>query len=1215
MPQRPDQRTEFSDRLVLPIGGAGIAGAVLSVEVWQVNDDATAEASGVPSDGSDGQSAVNVNPYADLPAGLLRVSRPQAGGGGGNGGNGGDGGGGGGGGVDLGGGGTGGGAKDRKGSKAGRVFGKLKKKIVKKFLRSKARRTKGSASASASSAGSGSGAPQQAAADNAAGAGMTLLGSTRIPLSAYVADQRVAVSAELELASTSTTATSRGRVTVEMMLEPSAKRQRVSDAYRRCHGVLLDKVVRYDPDMHDSAAAAAAAAAAGADADSDADGALASAVAVKTGLGTAVDAAIALHADMARLTPVQRAVDYFEAIMGAHAEEGVNCTRMCQAFEPIASALSATAAVDAEDAAARLAGGAVPAGAGAAPLSDAAPAEGAAAAAAAASSLVTDLEAVLTSTEADRLVAAMETAVTSCLFRGARPIQCFPPGESGKVEATACIRLLRLAFACEPWQQATMGTMVDNALPSIDTATVYESPLLMMAAGFIEERGMTTYLVLKNILTERFGAALFVKYKEKVSDMLAVAAASAAGDNASRPAIMERLKQILSAAEEDGEMMTYTRIKAAITTDYGANAFRSHRGDITAALVRQLSRRRGRSKKRRRGGGDGGEARANGPDGGGSTAQRRRRLEVELRGLLARSAQESFDQLRVGLTPIDLLAGGEIISMSRTVAILGGNLALIKEHFQAAYAQLPGVNLMSLMTQHYDRLVATEVRELLFRWIPKIATGGGLGDAAAPTSGSPQAQQPPPDAADQAAAAAGVLPPGAATDSPNQPTAGVLLNNIPAVMLRLYTSVRAFWEVATSSLAKETTDELKLADFQDWFFPFALDWIDQSEFWAKQLIDNCMELDVWKPVSANNWFSSSVVDVFRVVYEILDVWEQIDWLDQVAKEEVLMERLAEVLCSCIRHYIGRVSEKINPRYFEGSDLKREVDAFYVDDDLCVALNNITEVRTNVEKLFDFLELERVAEAHIDLVRDDAERLSGGILLEGNRMRLFSSDDEDDAGSGSGYVIGGVDSGAVGGNGGAGSPSSLLGGGGSSGGGGGGGGGGRGANRRLVRPHPALNAFDHTYTTIDAYRMHLMGGISRAIASRVTRDVLIIFQRAGPDADGCYKAMDMLNQGLLREVDELKLPSKRKSGSVESGSGLFHSPSIKQTVRNRKGGKEQKASELREDGYLFVNLWIIGAKIGPRFSDDETRNATLKAVWEAVITGESRTTTKAQHRCS
>ena len=487
------QRTEFTDRLVLPIGGTGLADAVLSIEVWQVKDD-VAGSDPAPTTSSPatvtpvlqgdastaGEAQATANPYSGLPAGLLRTSRPQGRGGADSNSSGSE-------------------SKPRKGSKASRVFGKLKKKIVKKFLRSKFKRLKSKASATAAKQQEQEQEQEAAATAAAAAAGMMLVGTASIPLAAYVADQRVQVSVELE-----SVAGSNSAGTVEIMLEPSAKRQRVSDAYRRCHGALLDKVVRYDPDsaVYTSipAAAGAGAAAAGL-----------AVPAVASGLGAAVDAVIALHADMARLTPLQRAVDYFEAIMGAHAEEGVTCTRMYRAFEPIATVLGAAAAMDAADADAGVADGQLstrprstsPDAATSANLAGTDPdavavAPPAAAAAAAASSAraalpsaapVIELDDILTTAESDSLIAAIETAVTSCLFRGARPVQCFPPGVLGKVEASACVRLLRLAFACEPWQEATMGTMVDNALPSIDTATVYESPLLMMAATLIEEQG------------------------------------------------------------------------------------------------------------------------------------------------------------------------------------------------------------------------------------------------------------------------------------------------------------------------------------------------------------------------------------------------------------------------------------------------------------------------------------------------------------------------------------------------------------------------------------------------------------------------------------------------------------------------------------------------------------------------------------------------------
>jgi hypothetical protein len=111
---------------------------------------------------------------------------------------------------------------------------------------------------------------------------------------------------------------------------------------------------------------------------------------------------------------------------------------------------------------------------------------------------------------------------------------------------------------------------------------------------------------------------------------------------------------------------------------------------------------------------------------------------------------------------------------------------------------------------------------------------------------------------------------------------------------------------------------------------------------------------------------------------------------------------------------------------------------------------------------------------------------------------------------------------------------------------------------------------------------------------------------------------MLNSTLLREVDELKLPSKRQGGNGGAtstqggeGPGLFDSPSIKLALSSRRLGgsrtaakKESEEKELQEDGYLFVNLWIVGSKIGPRFADQEARNTMLECIWEEVVTAVS-----------
>jgi hypothetical protein len=268
-------------------------------------------------------------------------------------------------------------------------------------------------------------------------------------------------------------------------------------------------------------------------------------------------------------------------------------------------------------------------------------------------------------------------------------------------------------------------------------ATIYESPLLLMAATLIEEKGKKTYLVLKNTLTTKFGTDQFLRYKSNVSEMLAAAAVADSGAHASRAAVMSKLDAIIAAADAGGEILTYTRIKHTITTQMGASVMRVYRGEITNALVRQLSRRRAASNKRLVDAAKAGSSSSTPPpstpasspspasqsgsaSGSASSPTKtpntepkpRRDLKEELTKLLERSARESFDQLRKGLTPIDLgsLAGAEIISMARTVRILGGNLAVLQQHFQKAYAQVPGLDVLTLTTRYYDSLVATEVR-------------------------------------------------------------------------------------------------------------------------------------------------------------------------------------------------------------------------------------------------------------------------------------------------------------------------------------------------------------------------------------------------------------------------------------------------------------------------------------------------------------------------
>jgi hypothetical protein len=293
--------------------------------------------------------------------------------------------------------------RDRSSSSSGPLLGRLKKTIVKKFLRSKSRKHKAQQKAAAARQGASSTVRTKedeadagllgvvsedtlpAATPATDGSDLILVGSVNIPLDEYEPNQRLQVKLDLVGGA--------APVQLEMMVEASTARQNVQDAYRRCHGLLLDKVARCEFGGSEggwlSKRASPPPTLAATPAQPDGG--------IVTGMGPAVDAAVAFHADMVRLSPLQRAVDFFTATMGAHAEEGVSCVQISNAFVPVAAALQ----------------------------------EGG-------TNGTTDYTDDLNEDETAALIAALETAVTSCLFRGARPLQCFAPGD----EAEAVVRCL-----------------------------------------------------------------------------------------------------------------------------------------------------------------------------------------------------------------------------------------------------------------------------------------------------------------------------------------------------------------------------------------------------------------------------------------------------------------------------------------------------------------------------------------------------------------------------------------------------------------------------------------------------------------------------------------------------------------------------------------------------------------------------------------------------
>eukprot|EP00039_Didymoeca_costata_P029843 m.26662 g.26662 ORF g.26662 m.26662 type:complete len:1540 (+) comp7821_c0_seq2:204-4823(+) len=833
---------------------------------------------------------------------------------------------------------------------------------------------------------------------------LTLLGHIDIPLTDISVDVKATpFNLELQFEPNQSTASP---VTVKLNLAMTKDSESVADSIRKTHGELIHKVLR-------SSAAYATSI------NSPKGGKIDNTM---TGLRKPFDALVNMHADMGRLNELQRAVDFFCALMGHHAETGVKMTTMLQGLDRLTRILDKRSNK-------------------------------------------------LDDRDCGRLAAAVETAVTSCLFMASRPFQCFPMTDDGKQECAACIRILVLAFNCEPWQVSTMGAPVERAVPSITTATVYRAPLLIAAEEMIQEKKTITYLVMKNELTRKFGQSEFQTYKGQISQMLADAAANVASNeqhfmadgaghqNLSESEVSQRLKDLLEAAR--GEMLTYTRIKSTLTREFGPSVVRKHRGEITMALIREMTHRRRGSM-------------AGSPNHG--SAMHRRNLRKEVIDALEHFAKECYAQLQATCGEKEDYPGADIVSMVKLIKGITSDLRILDEFYQPAYEQIDGLDLVKNFATWFDKLFATELRDILAKWKPK----------------------------------------------PKETQRADLAQNKTVFVFRLYDVVRSLWSMLVDrGLSPAQLSELRLSQFQVWFFPYAIEWLAQAKKWAFQLIENSLQNDTWKPVTTSDWYSASVLDVFRAIYEILEVWTRIDWPDRIVREEALFVKLVESVCGCITHYVELVEKRVgsSPEQLEALNSRQ----YFVPDDVCVALNNLAKLRLECAELYGYLQVDEVAAAHMVLAREANKGHSGS-----------------------------------------------------------------------VKPHEALAIFAKTYEKIDSYSQKIADTIGDKLATRVEQDLYIILQQCGKGPQGRKSLFNLLHRGLLLEVDELQNPSLQpsKRGSSES---LFDNPSVKTAVYHRKS-KEQKQQELRSDGFLYLNLWILASKL----DQEDTLSSVLAQIWEKVV---------------
>jgi len=198
--------------------------------------------------------------------------------------------------------------------------------------------------------------------------------------------------------------------------------------------------------------------------------------------------------------------------------------------------------------------------------------------------------------------------------------------------------------------------------------------------------------------------------------------------------------------------------------------------------------------------------------------------------------------------------------------------------------------------------------------------------------------------------------------------------------------------------------DLRLIEHPEWFEPFVLHWMRLSKVNAEIWVSNALRYDTWEPVAVGEQFSTSVLDVFRVVYEILSFWERLQWQHTEAAEEHLFAELSASVCGCVHTFCQLTVEHIlqvqrnhhGHRSHHGRGgvgghgdaTAAEPDmARFSDGALCTGLNNLAEAAKQLQILRREMKVEAVAESHLERARRSIEGHSGR-LLEHRAVSVF-----------------------------------------------------------------------------------------------------------------------------------------------------------------------------------------------------------------------------------
>lgn len=540
-----------------------------------------------------------------------------------------------------------------------------------------------------------------------------------------------------------------------------------------------------------------------------------------------------------------------------------------------------------------------------------------------------------------RLVAALQA-----VFCSSFPQVTSPMDHHGATDLSLLkthLQCLDAVFKFDTWQTSVCSVpSASERKLSIASKGSYDKSIYLLAwlQSHIKDHNHVTYLQVKPILVEKFGEDVFETCKSQVRDLLLKHAmpershATGLGGGGTRsPVPNEACAHCAGEASQPCICDSLAPLQMSLVDRLSELLKESDYKDLTYSAIRQqLKREFGEravdaSKKSisvavihelnaRR------ELRDNSTP----LLMARRELKQELRRAMTARCAARFELVSELAMPNEF-EGFEIVWAVRFVRALQADMKTCKALCPVYEEIMPGFQLPSLVFRAYDKLVAEQVKKLLARKEPR---------------------------------------------NPHE--------DLPPVFFELYFAMHSYWNEAVAGLPEESLQDMELRHYYRWFEPFVRHWMELSKVNGSKWIRNSLQLDTWEPVdlAGGELYSTSVLDVYRALFDILDFWEKLKWPDAEAAEEFLFAYLADSVCDCVGFYGDAVLEIKYPEETKPDEFG-DGGLFYFGKSRVQALNNLEEALVKFREVKDYMRVDEVAASHLRRAQAANENHSGRVL--------------------------------------------------------------------------------------------------------------------------------------------------------------------------------------------------------------------------------------------